>query len=210
MGIFSFQGKNREKNEKERKEEQFRKSVQEQLRELLDEKEKNQGLLDALATEVKQTGADVRRHDMALEDFLESLEEQQEEERVSRERIRALEQEQEALLQLLDVYQEQVWNMRRYAGGHDLAWIPQLDLVQNTVKGKMIPCGIVLIEEAGAKVDYLLHEVIEARDTAEEARAQTVAEVYRPGCIYKGSVRRKAKVAAYRWQRPEENRGEQE
>jgi molecular chaperone GrpE (heat shock protein) len=136
---------------------------------------------------------------MALEDCLDALEEQREEEAQSQKRIAELESGQEKLLQVLDAYQEQVWNMMRYAAEHDPAWVAQIDLIRNAVRGKQISGGISLIEETGVRVDYALHEVIEIIDTAEEERAQVVAEIYHPGYVYMGVVKKKAKVAAYRY-----------
>lgn len=195
MGIFSFLNK----NEKEAEEKKYRFGMEGMLREVQDKNTKGQELLEALSKELRQIGTDVRKHDMALEDCLDALEEQREEESQSQKRIAELETGQDRLLEILDVYQEQVWNMMRYASEHDPAWVPQIELVQNAVKGKQMSGGIVLIEETGCKVDYALHEVIEVLDTTDEGRIQTVAKIYHPGSVYKGTVRKKAKVAAYRY-----------
>ena len=195
MGIFSF----RNKNGKETEEESYRFRTEQLLQKILDGNAREQELLDALSQQIRQTGTDVRKHDMALEDCLDVLEEQREEETQSQKRIAELEAGQEKLLQVLDAYQEQVWNMMRYAAEHDPAWVAQIDLVRNAVRGKQISGGISLIEETGVRVDYALHEVIEIIDTAEEERAQVVAEIYHPGYVYMGVVKKKAKVAAYRY-----------
>lgn len=194
MGIFSF----RRKNGNETQEERFRRSMDRQLSELLGKKEEELSLLQTISREVRQNSADIRKHDMALEDCLEALEEQQEKEAQGRKRIEELEEERDRLLKLLEVYQEQVWSMRRYASEHDPAWMPQLEISKEAVKGKENLCGIARIEETGVRVDYDIHEVIEARETADGGMAQTVAEVCRPGYLYKGEVKRKAKVIAYR------------
>lgn len=149
-------------------------------------------------TDVRQTGADVRRHDMALEDCLDAIEEQQEEERQSRKQLRKLEEEQEKLLRLLSVYQEQLWGMKRYAEKKEPAWLSQLELVEKATEGSRLSCGLAWIDKAGVKVDYELHEVIEARAAAGKEQDMQVAEIYSPGCIYQGTVKKKAKVAAYR------------
>lgn len=195
MGIFSF----RNKNEKEAEEKKYRFGMEGMLREVLDKNSKGQESLDTLSKEIRQIGTDVRKHDMALEDCLDVLEEQREEETQSQKKIAELESGQEKLLQVLDAYQEQVWNMMRYAAEHDPAWVAQIDLIRNAVRGKQISGGISLIEETGVRVDYALHEVIEIIDTAEEERAQVVAEIYHPGYVYMGVVKKKAKVAAYRY-----------
>lgn len=195
MGIFSF----RNKNEKQAQEEQFRQNVREQLSRLLDRKEEEQNLLNTLSQEIRQNSTDIRKHDMSLEDCLEMLEEQQENEKQDRKRRKEFEEERDSLLKLIEVYQEQMWSMRRYASEHDPAWMPQLDLSRETIKGKEDLCGVARIEETGGRVDYELHEVVEVRETAQEEQAQTVAEVCHPGYIYRGKVRRKAKVIAYRF-----------
>lgn len=195
MGIFSF----RNKNGKETEEESYRFRTEQLLQKILDGNARGQELLDALSQQIRQTGTDVRKHDMALEDCLDVLEEQREEETQSQKKIAELESGQEKLLQVLDAYQEQVWNMMRYAAEHDPAWVAQIDLIRNAVRGKQISGGISLIEETGVRVDYALHEVIEIIDTAEEERAQVVAEIYHPGYVYMGVVKKKAKVAAYRY-----------
>ncbi len=195
MGIFSF----RNKNGKETEEESYRFRTEQLLQKILDGNAREQELLDALSQQIRQTGTDVRKHDMALEDCLDVLEEQREEETQSQKKIAELESGQEKLLQVLDAYQEQVWNMMRYAAEHDPAWVAQIDLIRNAVRGKQISGGISLIEETGVRVDYALHEVIEIIDTAEEERAQVIAEIYHPGYVYMGVVKKKAKVAAYRY-----------
>ena len=195
MGIFSF----RNKNGKETEEESYRFRTEQLLQKILDGNARGQELLDALSQQIRQTGTDVRKHDMALEDCLDVLEEQREEETQSQKKIAELESGQEKLLQVLDAYQEQVWNMMRYAAEHDPAWVAQIDLIRNAVRGTQISGGVSLIEETGVRVDYALHEVIEIIDTAEEERAQVVAEIYHPGYVYMGVVKKKAKVAAYRY-----------
>lgn len=194
MGIFSF-NKN---NEKEAAETVFRQKTEESLAKLAKEVKQGQELLEKLSQDVRQAGSDVRRHDMALEDCLEALEEQQEAEKQGQKQVRKLEAEQEKLLKLLAVYQEQLWGMKRYAEQKDPAWLTQLELVEKAAEGSRLSCGIAWIEETGVQVDYELHEVIEARAVSQEQMDMRVAEVYSPGMICQGSVRKKARVAAYR------------
>lgn len=194
MGIFSF-NKN---NEKEAAETVFRQKTEESLAKLAKEVKQGQELLEKLSQDVRQAGSDVRRHDMALEDCLEALEEQQEAEKQGQKQVRKLEAEQEKLLKLLAVYQEQLWGMKCYAKQKDPAWLTQLELVEKAAEGSRLSCGIAWIEETGVQVDYELHEVIEARAVSQEQMDMRVAEVYSPGMICQGSVRKKARVAAYR------------
>lgn len=194
MGIFSFH----KNNEKEAAETAFRQKTEESLAKLAKEVKQGQELLEKLSQDVRQAGSDVRRHDMALEDCLEALEEQQEAEKQGQKQVRKLEAEQEKLLKLLAVYQEQLWGMKRYAEQKDPAWLTQLELVEKAAEGSRLSCGIAWIEETGVQVDYELHEVIEARAVSQEQMDMRVAEVYSPGMICQGSVRKKARVAAYR------------
>lgn len=191
MGIFSL-------HKKEDKEELFRQRIDEMLGKLLDENEKGQERLEKLSKEILQNRADIRKHDMALEDCLDALADQQENETQSQKRIRELEDAQEKLLHVVETYQEQMWYMRRYAMENDPAWVPQLELSQDAVKRAVISNGITLIDEIGVEVDYTYHEVVEIRDIAETSKARSVAEIFHPGYIYKGVVKKKAKVAAYR------------
>lgn len=194
MGIFSF-FKNEEKEAEERA---FRQKAEDMLTKLAGEMKNAQELTESLAQDVRQAGADVRRHDMALEDCLDALEEQQEEQRQSRKQIRKLEAEQEKLLKLLAVYQEQLWGMKRYAGQNAPEWLSQLELVEKTAESSRLSCGVAWIDAAEVPVDYELHDVIEARTVSEEAMDKRVAEIYSPGLIFQGNVIRKARVAAYR------------
>ena len=73
MGLFLFGNKGR----REEQEAQFRRRIEEQLSKLIEGKEEEQRLLDALSGGVRQAGADIRKHNMALEDCLDVLEEQQ-------------------------------------------------------------------------------------------------------------------------------------
>ena len=74
MGLFLFGNKGR----REEQEAQFRRRIEEQLSKLIEGREEEQRLLDALSGGVRQAGADIRKHNMALEDCLDVLEEQQE------------------------------------------------------------------------------------------------------------------------------------
>lgn len=213
MGIFSLH-KNREKEAQER---DFRRKTEEKLDKLEVEMRRAQDILGTLSQDVRQTGEDIRQHDrtledcrnafedqhMALEDFLDALEDQQEQKRKSQKQMKKLEDEQEKLLKLLSVYQEQLWGMKRYAEQKDSAWAEQFHLAAKAAEGCRLSSGIIWIEESGVQVDYELHEVIEVRTVSDERSDQTVAEVYSPGCIYQGNVRKKAKVAAYRLKKQE-------
>ena len=142
MGIFSF-FKNEEKEAEERA---FRQKTEEMLTKLTEEMKKGQELSETLSQDVRQVGSDIRRHDMALEDCLDALEEQQEEQKESRKQIRKLEAEQEKLLKLLSVYREQLWGMKQYAQQNAPEWLSQLELMEKAAEGARLSRGITWIE----------------------------------------------------------------
>lgn len=181
--------------------EAFRQKAEKLLLQLAASAEEREKALEALSADIRQMGNDIRKHDMALEDCLELLEEQQEALSRNGRQDREWKEEQERLLELLGEYQEQTGNMKKYAKEKDPAWFRQLEMIETAVRGKRMACGIVLIEETGVCVDYALHEVIEVRETEEEQKDKTVAEVCSPGWIYRGNIRKKAKVAAYRFKK---------
>lgn len=154
--------------------------------------------MQEVGKEVQSIGKEVSKHNMTLEDTLDGLEQQSEEEKESREQLFRLKKEQEQLLLLIGAYEEQIWNMKNFAGEYEEAFGNQLELMQRVLKSYRLPCGISMITEPEGKVDYQLHEVIEVIDTAEDERDQTVARIYSPGYLYKGRVVKKAKVAVYK------------
>ena len=173
----------------------------EQLQALTEEVREGREALAELGREVKQNGTDISRHDMALEDCLDMLEEWKEDRDQERKRRQELEQEREKLLTLFQTYQEQLWDMKTYAREKDAVWYQQLLLLEKAVQESMLMSGLTEINQTGCAVNYELHEVIEVRDTEDVHRDRTVAAIYRPGCLYQGKVRKKARVAAFRLQK---------
>lgn len=193
--IRSFFGKRKEAKEL------LHKQMMEQFDVLIGEIQVEKNMLTTLSKDVKQNGTDISRHDMALEDCLDMLEEWGKERVYEQKQRQSLEQEREKLLQMLGTYQEQLWNMKTYAEKNDSAWHQQLLLVEKVVQEKMVFSGITAIDRTDCVVNYELHEVIELIDTEDMNRDRTVAVVYRPGYLYRGEVRKKAQVAAYHLQK---------
>ena len=136
-----------------------------QFNEMMDMMEKNQKAVRGLSDTV--------------EDFLDTLQEENEErQRLGEEYARAKEREQ-GLLRLLGLYQEQV-----------------------ILKGKLAAesrlCAVERTGLAGELVDYRIHEVLQAVEPDTKEQEGTVAKVYSQGMLYQGAVIRKARVAAYR------------
>lgn len=172
------------------------KQLKEQLEENL-EKNWNEHS-QTLNQKLSQLQSSVHKHDMAIEDLLDSWEERQSEETHIRNQFREFEQNEQHLLALFDAYQEQFWNLKRFANAKDEAWSAQISLMEENLERSRRLCGIAMINECGTAVDYDLHEVIEVTDTADPTKDKRVAVVYRCGYLYKGTVIKKAQVAAYR------------
>ena len=183
--------------------EAFHQQIMEQLHVLMGELQEEKNLLTTLSKDVEQNGIDISRHDMALEDCLDMLEELEKERVCQQKQRQSLEQEREKLLQMFRTYQEQLWNMKSYAEKNDAIWHQQLLLVEKMVQERMLSSGITAIDRTDCAVDYELHEVIEIKETEDINRDRTVAAVYRPGYLYRGEVRQKAQVAAYHLQQQE-------
>lgn len=154
--------------------------------------------LDEVARQIGQLQTSVQKHDMAIEDLLAEWEERSADEADAKARFREQERSEGLLLELFEAYQEQFWNLKRFAGAKDAEWSGQLALMEEQLARVRQLCGIGIISECGAEVNYDLHEVIEVLSTADTRLDGLVAAVYRCGYLYKGKVKKKAQVAAYR------------
>ena len=100
-------------------------------------------------------------------------------------------------MDLFESYQEQFWNLKRFADQKDDVWASQITLMEKNLKQYQNQCGISMIEECGIKVDYDLHEVIEVTETSQAEMDKVIADIFRCGYFYKGRVKKKAQVMAY-------------
>lgn len=155
------------------------------------EHSQNHAKLDGLHTVIQ-------KHDMALEDLLDEWSEKKSDEQEIRERFHAYEQQETRLLQLFETFQEHFSSLKRFAGSKDPAWSAQIALMEQTLDQHRRLCGISVIQECGVAVNYDLHEIVEAIDTDDPNLDQKIADIYRLGYIYKGTVKKKAQAAAYR------------
>lgn len=153
---------------------------------------------------MEQFRSALQKHDMAIEDLLDEWAEKKSEEKDIKERFREYEQNECRLLELFEVYQDQLWDMKRFAGTKDDAWASQITLMEDNLKHYLRLCGIDIINECGVEADYSLYEVIKAVDTTDSGKDGQIAEVYRCGYLYKGKVKRKAQAAAYKRSEQEE------
>ena len=153
--------------------------------------------LEEIDQNIGQLKAAVQKHDMAIEDLLEEWEDKKSKKDDFRKRIQDCEQSENLLLELFESYQEQFWNLKRFAEKKDETWSAQMTLMGQKLEYCRQICGISIIEESGTEVNYDLHEVIEVVDTTERARDRLIAEIINWGYLYKGRVKKKAQVTAY-------------
>ncbi|MCI9378997.1 MAG: nucleotide exchange factor GrpE [Eubacterium sp.] len=155
------------------------------------------GQLEDLGQNISKLQTAIHKHDMAIEDLLEEWEEKRSQEEEAKEQFSAFKRERNAFLELFEAYQEQFWNLKRFAEGKDETWAAQIVLMERNLEHYRQMCGITVIAEYGTRVDYDLHEVIETVETENPVLDKTVADIYSCGYIYKGNVKKKARVAAY-------------
>lgn len=141
----------------------------------------------------------VNKHDMAIDDLLDEWEEKSSDESSTQKLLQECRQNENQLLELFEAYLEQFWNLKHFADTKGEAWADQMTLMGKKLEHYHQLYGISVIKECGVEVDYNLHEIIKAVDTPEPGQDKTVAEIYHCGYIYKGKVRKKATVSAYRF-----------
>lgn len=141
----------------------------------------------------------IQKHDMALEDLLDEWEERQSDEQTVQNRFEEMKQNESQLLALIEASQEQFWSLKRFAeSNQDTALSAQVTFMEQSLERSRLLCGIHVIQESGVDVDYSLHEIVEAVDTDDPTLDKKIATIYCCGYIYKGTVKKKAKAAAYR------------
>lgn len=154
--------------------------------------------LTEMKEEIGRLRASVQKHDMAIEDLLDEWSERSSDEADVRKRLQEGERSEACLLNLFEAYQEQFWGMRRFAEGKDSELAGQLTLMEQSLLNVRQMCGISIIQEVGVAVNYDLHEAIQIVDTTDPGLDGIVAMIYSCGYLYKGKVKKKAKVAVYR------------
>lgn len=166
---------------------------------------------EKLEQELKQLTTAANRHDIAIEDLLDSWEEMQTaqkeeagkivstlQELSDQDRKMAAERE-KSLLNLLMQTQDQLFALQKaaYDAGAE-EWIRQLALAERKLGAVRLPAGFQVIADNQIPVDYGLHEVINLTETDDPALKHLVAEIYTCGYVYQGKVLRKARVSVYR------------
>lgn len=157
----------------------------------------SRGQLEDFGQNISKLQAAVQKHDMAIEDLIEEWEEKRSDEQETKEQFQALWKGEQCFLDLFEAYQEQFWNLKRFAEGKDETWASQIGLMERNLEHFRQLCGITVIGEYGARINYDLHEVLETVEAKDSALDKTVAAIYSCGYLYKGKVKKKARVAAY-------------
>ena len=180
-----------------KKEEAFFERMEEKLKNLEDGIAAGNRQSEELTEKIGRLQTTVQKHDMAMEDLLEEWEEKRSDEKEVKERFRELEQNESRLLALFETYQEQFWSLKRFADTKDQAWSDQIALMEQSLDRCRRLCGIDVIDRCGEMVDYDLHEVIQITETKDAEQDRRVADIYGCGYLYRGKVKKKAKVAVY-------------
>lgn len=188
--------KNREKEENFKKE--LEQSLEEKFQALRQELGKSNRQLEEVNQKVGQLQLSVQKHDMAIEDLLDEWEEKRSDEADVKARFQEGTRRENQLLKVFEVYQEQFWNLKRFADTADSEWAEQLSLMEKNLMHCRQLCGISIIGECGVEIDYDLHEAIEVLDTTDPRLNGIVAAVYSSGYLYQGKVKKKARVGVYR------------
>lgn len=155
---------------------------------------------DRLESAVEKLRSDVKHHNVAVEDMLESWEEFQGKQEELQKAISGM-AAQDRIVQLCIAYEQQIHNIRRMAA-EDPDWKKQLELIEGQLQPAREKAGFVVTGKKGEAADFSLHEVIMVQDTDKEDLNGRIESVYEPGICWQGQVYKKAKVCAWRFQAP--------
>ena len=167
----------------------------------------------------KLTGS-VGRHDMAIEDLLDSLEEWQSDQKdlmakvqaalegEARDSLRVSAGREKTLLEMAVASMVQMDGLLLAAqrAGNE-PWIRQISMAMEKLKEFRVKAGLVPLGEKGECFSYELHEAVEAVKPQTAEQEMRIAEVYERGYAYQGQIVQKAKVSVFR-RLQEEDRGE--
>ena len=161
-----------------------------------------------LSERLSKLSSAISKHDMVIEDMLESLEDSQSEQQkviaklqgcikdIEKQELNDLKRSETSLLTLAEGYNDQLSTLRK-AAASDPTWSRQFELVDQKLRNPRFTAGITVIEDTEIPVDYAIHEVIDTIETGDPDLDKTVAEVYNCGYIHNGTVHRKAQICAY-------------
>lgn len=188
-----------------REQAELKKNHKEQTVLIKELREELSGYKDQLDDLCRDNLRQLKRHSEAIEDMLDERKTQETMARQYEQKVKEDSGREEALLSLICRYQEELSLIEGKLAGKDVipvdGWAGQFALFRKSLAGELKQC---VIEETGTKgenADYRYHEILDVVDTEDEKLDNTVAHIYRPGCIYYGKVVRKAQVAVYKLRR---------
>ena len=164
---------------------------------------------DHVSAQLSKLATSVSRHNMVLEDLIESMEDFQKKqkamvdqmgklaEREENAEISSLKSSEDTLFKLIETYHDQFHIFER-ASRSDPSWNRQFSLFRQIIDAQLQASGISVIEQTGIPVNYALHEVIDSVPTDDPALNHHVAAIYDCGYIFRGTLKRKARISAYR------------
>ena len=166
---------------------------------------------EQLALRISELSGAANRHDMAIEDLLDSWEELQEKQKeetralssalaetAAKEQKEAQEREKVLLELLMDAHDLLYGLQRAAADAGAEAWSRQLALAEQKLTEAGLPSGFQVVDKTGIPVSFAVHEVTEALPAPEPTLNHLIAEVYACGYVFRGRVLRKARVSVWR------------
>lgn len=174
-------------------EEVLTEALRRQSRELA---EQQAGQTQRLNDELEKNQKAVRGLSGTVEDFLDTLQDDNEKHQyLQQEHAKAKEREQ-SLLGLLGLYQEQAELFEQWIAAQTQenseaaleAWRQQQVILKGKIAAESRLCAIESTGLVGELVDYRIHEVLQAIEPATKEQEGTVAKVYSHGMLYQGSV----------------------
>lgn len=180
--------------------------------------ENNAQSAEQVAQRLTELSGAANRHDMAIEDLLDSWEELQEkqtreaqtlasalQEASAREQKEARARETALLKALLSAHDQLFALQKAAAEAGAETWLRQFTLAEQKLEETRLPAGFQVIEQIGVPVNYAVHEVLRTVPTRDAARDRLIADVDARGYVYLGRVVRKAQVSVWRLAEPQEN-----
>lgn len=150
----------------------------------------------------KSLGRQLARLSEAVEDILEERKALETATELYERQIKESQDRENMLLALLCRYQEELGlieeRLHNTEQQYAKDWLEQLSLFRRSLETELRQCSIEETGKPGERVDYSLHEILDAAETEKPEQDGTVAYCYRTGCVYQGRVITKAQVRAYK------------
>lgn len=142
----------------------------------------------------------------SVEDFLDSMQEEEKGQRQSQQMLEDAGKREQKLLELVQLYQQQMELFEQWITGQNReagetareAWQQQYAMLKGQIQAESTLCAIELTGVSGEPVDYRLHEVLQAVEPDSREQEGKIDKVYSQGMLYHGTIIRKARVTAYR------------